>query len=450
MRYDIVIIGGGPAGYVAAIRAGQLGKKTLLIEKTRVGGMCLNWGCIPTKALLESAKRLDEVRRASDFGISGIDQAAVTFDWLKAASRAERVVKRLTKGVEFLLKKNQVEIETGTAELLSGSEISVNNRLISAGNIILATGTLPGMPAVEGLTADSLFPFQDLLKQAALPRQPVIFGDGPSAIEMVQFFSMVGAQPLMLTVSDRLIPMADPFVSKTVSDQLRKNKVVHASLQEARFLFDEKVVMVGERSFKYDALINLGDRTPVLPSMKGFSLKQKNGFPIVDEHLQTSQPGVYAIGDVNGLSVFAHAASAQGLFVVNHLAGVPGLYPPKAIPLNLYTWPEIAQVGPGEHQLTAQGVEYKSAEFPLSANGKSMAEGQNDGILRILYEPKYGEILGVVVVAPHATDMIAEAVALIELEGTVADVARMVHAHPTVSEVMMEAALAAIDMPVHR
>jgi dihydrolipoamide dehydrogenase len=450
MKYDIVIVGGGPAGYVAAIRAGQLGSKTLLIEKQRVGGMCLNWGCIPTKALLESAKRLEDVRRATDFGISGIELTAIGFDWPKAATRAERVVRKLTKGVEFLLKKNGVEVESGEAVLLSATELSVNNRTLTADQILLATGTLPAFPEVEGLKPEDLFPFRDLLRQKSLPRRPVIFGDGPPAIEMVQFFSMIGAEPLLLSGSGRLIPQADPFVSKTVDELLRKSKVVHKPLKEVGWRFPEKTVVMADGEFAYDALINLTDRLPVLPAMMGFSLVHRNGFPVVDEHLQTSQPGIYAIGDVNGLSTFAHAASAQGLYVINHLAGVPGLYPPRAVPLNLYTWPEIAQVGPGEDQLSEKGIEYKVAEFPLSANGKSMAEGQPDGNLRILFEPKYGEILGVVIVAPHATDMIAEAVALMELEGTVADVARMVHAHPTVSEVMMEAAFVAVDAPVHR
>jgi len=450
MNYDVIVIGGGPAGYVAAIRSGQLGHKTLLLEKDKLGGMCLNWGCIPSKALLESAKKLVEVQRAEEFGVTGIDVDKVGFDWTKAASRAERLVKRLSKGVESLLKKNGVETEIGKAVLNSPNEVLVNNRLLTTRFVILATGSLP-MP-IEGdvFSVKDLYPFKELLKQKSLPKRPLILGDGPSAIEMAQFFSMVNAQPLLVTFSERLVSMADPYISEVIGRQLQKSRVMVKAFSDLAWNNAKRLVHHDNWNFEYDALINLADRQAVLPETKGFSLDLHQGFLQTNEHLQTSQKTIYAVGDVNGLSIFAHAASAQGLFAVNHLSGVQGLYPPKAIPLNLYTYPEIAQVGYGEHQLKKLGIEYKTADFPLSANGKAMAEGQVDGTVRIHYEPRYGEILGVIIVAPQATDMIAEAVSLIELEATVADVARMVHAHPTISEVMMEAAFIAIDAPIHR
>ena len=450
MDYDVVVVGGGPAGYVAAIRAGQLGHRTVLVEKEHLGGMCLNWGCIPSKALLESAKRLEDVRTASEFGVSGLDMEALAFDWSKASLRAGRLVRRLTKGVESLLKKNNVEIVKGEAVIDSVHEVSVNNRMLSSRYIVLATGTLPVLPEDIPVSSETIFPFTELLRQTHLPQRPLILGDGPSAVEMAQFFSMVGAAPLLLRRHDRLIPMADPLVSETATRLLDKKKVQIRSFTELLWEGAKQTVASGDWRFQYDALINLADRRAIMPKTGGFALEMKNGFPLVDEYLRTSQENIYAVGDVNGLSVFAHAASAQGLFAINHLSGIKGEYPPKAVPINIYTWPEIAQVGLGELQLKETGVEYKSADFPLSANGKAMAEGHADGLLRIHFEPRYGEILGVVIVAPHATDMIAEAVSLIELEATVADAARMVHAHPTVSEVMMEAAFVALDSPIHR
>ncbi len=450
MIYDVVVIGAGPAGYVAAIRAGQLGKKTLLIEKERLGGMCLNWGCIPTKALLESAKKMEEVRRASEFGVVGLDLKSMKFDFKKAADRATRLVKKLTKGVEFLLKKNGVEIEFGEAYLASPNEVQIGNRLISTDHIVLATGSMPELPK-GGILADAdIFPMKMLLEQERLPQRPVIVGDGPSAVEMAQFFSLVGAEPVLLTVNDRYIPNADPLISANVEQLLKNSHVTTGSYHEAKFDSAEKRLRFGERVVSYDSVINLADRRAVLPPMDRVNLALTgDGFVSVNHWLQTSQDNIYAVGDMNGLSAFAHAASAQALSAVNHLSGVQSGYDARVIPLNLYTMPEMAQVGLGEQLLKEKGMEYETTEFVLSANGKALAEGHREGRVRIYFEPRYGEILGVVIVAPDATDMIAEAVSLIELEATVADAARMIHAHPTISEVMMEAALAAVGSPIH-
>lgn len=449
MNYDVIVIGGGPAGYVAAIRTGQLGKKTLLIEKERLGGMCLNWGCIPTKALLESARKLEETLQVVEFGVTGIDARSVGFDFRKAASRAERIVKRLSKGVEYLLKKNKVDIEIGLASLNSPTEVLINGRTVTGQKLVLATGSLPGLPVLNGLNDQALFPFQEILSQERLPHRPVIIGNGPPAIEMAQFFSSLGAEPVLLTTLDRLLPMADPFLSTAISQLLRKKKVPSWALSEVSFNGVDQTIRHGDGSVAYDAVINLSDRQAVLPPINGFDLVLNSGFVAVNDQMQTSQENIYAVGDLNGLSQFAHAASAQGLSAANHLSGIDIPYSHHTVPVNLYTWPEMAQAGLGEHQLKALGKEYKTVEFPLSANGKAMAEGHGDGMLRLHFDPRYGEILGVIIVAANATDMIAEAVSLIELEATIADAAKMVHAHPTVSEVMLEAAQLAMGSPIH-
>lgn len=450
MEYDVVVIGGGPAGYVAAIRAGQLGRKTLLIEKEHLGGMCLNWGCIPTKALLESAKRLEEVRRADEFGVVGLEAQAVGLDYAKAAARAARLVKKLTKGVEFLLKRNRVEIARGEAVVMSPNEVQLGNRSLVTRHIVLATGSRPGALEQIGLEAGGFFPMQKILEQESLPRRPVIVGDGPSAVEMAQFFSLIGAEPVLLPLHERLVPSADPFISESVQQLLKKSGVLMNPFHETEFLVREKSLRMGERTVPFDTVINLSDRRAVLPDLNGISLEMtEEGFVSVNRWLQTSQENIYAVGDMNGLSAFAHAASAQGLSAANHLSGVPGAYESRAIPFHLYTLPEMAQVGLGEQQLGKTGQEVRVSEFMLSANGKAMAEGHREGRVRLYYESRYGEILGVVIVAPNATDLIAEAVSLIELEATVADAAKLIHAHPTVSEVMMEAALAAAGSPIH-
>lgn len=462
MDYDLIIIGAGPGGYVAAIRAGQTGLKTALIEKSAVGGMCLNWGCIPTKALLESAKRLQLVKKAGDFGIDGIDAKKLTFNWPKAVKRTERIVKRLTKGVQFLLKKNGVDVIEGTASINMDKSVSVENRLLKAENVIIATGSKPSALTID-LPEHVLLEVENLLKMEELPKNPVIFGSGPHAVELVQFFSMAGVKASLVAEEPLLMPSADPFLSGHTVKSLKKAKaniyLAYAlkSYKDGELtlqLLEDNLGQADENEIETipcDCLINASGRTAVVPET-AFHLDLERGFIAVNDRLRTSAENVFAIGDVNGRSIFAHAASAQGLYVVNQINGIhqDSLFDNEKFPINIYTHPEMAQIGLTEPQVQQLNTAYKVSEFPLSANGKAMTEGENEGMVRLLSDKKYGEVLGVQIIAPHATDMIAEASAIMQMEGTVHDIAQTIHAHPTVSEVFMEAGFDAFDQAIHK
>ena len=458
MDYDLIIIGAGPGGYVAAIRAGQTGLKTALIEKYTVGGMCLNWGCIPTKALLESAKRLQALKKISDFGIDGIDLKQLSFNWPTAVKRAQRIVNRLTKGVQFLLKKNGVDVITGTASINADKSVSVENKLYQAKNIIIATGSRP-TPLPGSIPAEVLVEVEDLLKLEALPEKVVVLGNGPHAVELAQFFNLVGKTVSLVSGEPLLIPQVDPFLREFAEKMLKKSKVeVVLSAAVKGVENGELLLEVGNdkagktvKRIPGDKLINASERSAVLPE-SAVPLKLEGKFLKVDDYLQTSVDNIYAVGDVNGRSIFAHAASAQGLYVVNRINGVAqdSLFGMEKFPINIYTPPEMAQVGLTEPQVQKLNSKYKVSEFPLTANGKALTEGETEGLVRLLSDKKYGEVLGAQIIAAHATDMIAEAALLMEMEGTVYDVAQTIHAHPTVSEIFMEAGFDAFDQPIHK
>lgn len=435
MTYDLIIIGSGPAGYVSAIRAGQTGLKTLVIDKKYVGGMCLNWGCIPTKALIESAKTYRTVKTASAFGITGIAPEELGFDWKQAVTRTQGVVSRLSKGIEFLWKKNGVDFLSAEASILSPTTVSANNQIFETKAIAIATGSKP-LPGPQGAIE-----LEDLLQLELLPSKPVIWGRGSVALELAQMFDLLDRKPIIVTPKLPLVPQLDDHLNTWIERKLKKDKI--RVLLESEVSYQNGKLIYQDTELEQDGIINAGFRGAVLPESK-LQLDLHHGFIKTDADLQTSVPGIYAIGDVNGRSYLAHAASAQGLAMVDHLHGKAGGYSDAQIPLNIYSRPEIAQVGQTERELKDSGQEYESREFPLTANGKALAEGNAEGFIRLLFEPKYKQVLGVQIIAENATDMIAEAGLMLELEGTVYDLAKTVHAHPTVSEIFMEAGAAAL------
>jgi len=451
MKYDVIIIGSGPAGYVAAIRAGQVGLKTAIVEKESIGGMCLNWGCIPSKAMIESAKLFTRIQSdAAKFGIEGIDKKNLSFNYSKAARRANAVVTRLTKGVEFLLKKNGVEIVTGTAEITSKNTVKVENRSMEADKIIIATGT--SFPKIESPNKDLTVDVKDLFSDREIPDNVVVAGGNSVAIELAQFFSLTGKKVTLAVPTDSIMPLADKYLSDYMLGVLKKNKidlVFNSPIDSLKKIYKDGELDLSEKKVKCELFINAVKRQAITPKTD-VKLEMEEGFIKVDDDCITSVPGIYAIGDVNGKSSFAHIGSAQGLHVIDHIKGIKSKLDLKKYPLNMYTVPEFAQIGSTEVEIQGMGIEYKVSEFPLSANGKAMTEGTNEGFVRILSEVKYGEVLGVQIVAPHATDLIAEASAYMQLESTIYDIAKTVHAHPTISEVFMEAGFEAVDKAIHK
>ncbi len=439
-KYDLIIIGAGPGGYVAGIRAGQTGLKTAIIEKEYIGGMCLNWGCIPTKSLLESAKLFSKIKSAEKFGIDGIGD--ISFNWEKAVKRTKPIVKKLTKGVEYLLKKNGVEIIKGSAEIVSDRMVTVNNRSLKTDNIIIATGSKPA--EIHSLKANIL-DIEKMLLKTEIPKKLAVIGSGSVAVELCQLFKMMDRDVSLLIKGNQLIPGLDSSIETFLFDKFKKEKIEIIK----DFDFKDNCILVNNIILKFDMVINASLRQAILPP-NSLNLTIDRGFIQTDKNLETSIPGIYAVGDVNGKNFYAHSASAQGLAVVNIIHGLENDIDFNKHPINIYTYPEIAQLGKTQETLENENIKFKSSEFPLSSNGKALAEGETEGFLRILFEEKYGEVLGVQIVASNATDLISEASAAMQMEATVFDVAKTVHAHPTVSEVFMEAGFYAAGEPVHR
>lgn len=429
MNYDLIIIGSGPSGYVSAIRAGQLGMKTLIIEKEKLGGMCLNWGCIPSKSLIESAKLLEKIKNSKKYGIEGIDKKALSFNWKNAVKKAFANSGKLSKGIEFLLKKNNVEVEFGEAEITDEESVTVNNRNIKAKNIIISTGSFPQKSENE-------IDITDLYELEELPEKIAFAGHGPVSVELAQMAAMAGLEVYIITDSKKLIPELDDYANEFLIKKLKKHKI--AIVENSSELPDEIVV------------VNSKIRKAVVPKSKININLTDDGFIETNDNFATNISNIFAVGDVNGKSAYAHLGSAQGLFVVNNIKGVKNSFDFNKYPINIYTYPEIAQIGKTEQAVIEDNIDYKLSSFPLSANGKALISGDTEGEVRIISEKKYGEVLGVTIISENATDMIAEAAAYMSIEGTVYDIAATIHAHPSISEVFMEAGLDAGDKAIHK
>lgn len=433
MNYDLIIIGSGPAGYVAAIRAGQTGLKTLVIDKQYVGGMCLNWGCIPTKTLLESARFYNRIaNQASEFGISGIEPDKLSFDWPKAQKRSQQIVAKLSRGIEYLWKKNAVEFLKAEASIVSPTKVRAGDNIYETKNIIIATGS---RPAKQQLFPNSI-EIYELLAAERLPEKPLLYGRGAIIVELAQFFSLLGKKPIIVQSEAPLIPGIDPYLESFMLKRLKKDKV--SILQAFDIQVQATSIKQVENYYEYDAVINCSLREAVLPGLE-IKLNTRDGFLQTDDNYRTSEASIYAAGDVNGKSYLAHVASSQAISIINTINRID-MDNTSHYPINIYTEPEIAQIGLTEPQLKEKGQEYLSREFGFSANGKALAEGAAEGFIRILYEPKYQQVLGVQIAGQNATDLISEASVLMQLEGTVFDLATAVHAHPTIAEVFMDAA----------
>jgi len=444
MKYDLIIIGSGPAGYVAGIRAGQIGLKTAIIEKNDIGGMCLNWGCIPTKTLIESAKVLNQVQNSAEFGIEGFNPKSIKLIWNKVQKRSVRIVRRLTKGVEYLLKKNGVEMITGEAIIKSANSVVVEKQLLETENIIIATGSKPNL-LPNKINSTSI---QEFLKLPELPQNPVVIGSNAHAVELTQFFNLSGINVKLLTESKTVLSEADDFLSEFLVKLFKKNKIELILETEIKKSENGKI-FTNQGDFETDCLINASDRVGIIPKSE-IDIGTKDNFIKVNGLLQTNFESIFAVGDVNGRSKFAHVASAQGLHAVNVISGIKKDFEHSKYPINIYTNPEMAQIGLTEAEIKNENIDYKISEFPLSANGKALIEGQREGWIRMLSEKKYGEVLGVQIIANNATDLIAEAGVLMQLEGTVYDVANTIHAHPTIAEIYLEAGFDASEQPIHK
>lgn len=454
-KYDIVVIGAGPGGYVAAIKAGQLGAKVAIIEKNAIGGVCLNIGCIPTKALIKSARVYQEVLNSEEFGIT-LDQKSVKVDMEKVVKRKDIVVKKLTTGVAMLLKKNKVDIITGEAKIVDKNNIEVNGETIQTNNIIIATGASPVIPPIpgvkEGIESGLILTSKEALSLNKIPTNLVVVGGGVIGIEFATIYASFGSNVTVIEMADNILVNIDDEVRTAYLKSLKKQNINVITKGAVTKVEKDKVIYTLDgKNHEVPAdkvLMSVGMR----PNTKGL---EHLGFEITrqgittNEKLETTVKGIYAIGDVNGKYMLAHVASAEGIIAAENIMGKNALMDYNKVPSGIYGTPEIANVGLTEQQAKQQGIDYIVSKFPLVANGKSLAEGEVDGFIKIIANKKYNEIIGVHILAPHATDLISEAVVLMELEGTAYELAKAIHPHPTLSESIMEAAHGIIDKPIH-
>lgn len=446
--YDIAVIGGGPGGYVAAIKAAQMGKKTVIIEKEHVGGTCLNVGCIPTKALLKSAEALKEVKECGAFGVIGVDVSKAALDLETVQNRKQTIIGQLVGGVQGLLKKNGAVLESGEGVLEDPHTIKVGGKTITAENVIIATGSeaksllIPVDPAMPVLTST------EMLNISEAPESMAVIGGGVIGIEFAYFLASIGVKVTVIEFLDRILPMVDAELTAQVTENLREMgieihtgaKVTEITAEGVRF---ERGGTQSEVNCQ-QVLMAVG-RAPSLAGIdpEKLGLKTERGAIVTDKTLKTSVPGIYAIGDVNGKAMLAHTASAEAIVAVETICGEKAEMDYDKIPSAIYIQPEIASIGLTEEQAKAKYGEVKVGRFPMMANGKAKVEGEERGMIKVITEAKYGEIVGVHMYCIHATDMIAEASAAMKLESTAEELAMAIHPHPTVSEIMHEAMHAA-------
>lgn len=452
--FDIIVVGGGPGGYVAAIKAAQLGRKTAIVEKHIFGGVCVNKGCIPTKVLLRSLESLKEVKESEKFGVTGVDVSGARLDMTAIQKRKTAVVSQLTGGVNGLLKKNKVTVLKGEGKLQDRNTVTVEGKAYSADYIVIATGSavknlpIPVDPAMKTITSD------EALNLEEIPKDIAIIGGGVIGIEFAYFLAGAGSKVTVIEFLDRILPMVDEEITAQVSTMLKGLGVeIHTGARVTEIAKD--AVLFEKDGAKHNlpvsgVLMAVG-RIPDLGGIdcEALNIATDRGAIVTDLTLKTSVDNIYAIGDVNGKSMLAHTASAEGIVAVENICGHPRTMDYEKIPSAVYTQPEIASIGLTEAQAREKYGAVRVGKFPLLANGKAKVAGNESGLIKVIVDPKYGEILGVHLFCIHATDMIAEASAAMNLEATAEEITRTVHPHPTVSEIYHEAFHAALDKAIH-
>ncbi|MGG9971706.1 dihydrolipoyl dehydrogenase [Ferruginibacter sp. SUN002] len=455
MAYDVIVLGSGPGGYPAAIRASQLGKKVAIVEKENLGGICLNWGCIPTKALLKSAQVFEYAKHSKDYGINIANPSA---DFSGVIGRSRGVADKMSKGIQFLMKKNKIDVIMGFGKLIAPGKLEItaadgSKKVEEAKNIIIATGgrarALPTMP-IDG---KKIIAYREAMSLPTQPKSMIVCGSGAIGSEFAYFYNSLGTQVTMVEFMPRLVPVEDEDISKELEKQFKKqgmtimtnSEVLSVDTSGAGVKAKVKTAS-GEVVLEADVLLSA---VGVVANIEGIGLeslgiKTDKGKIIVDANQQTNVPGIYAIGDCTPGQALAHVASKEGINAAEHLSGHhPEPLDYNNIPGCTYCTPEIASVGYTEKAAKDAGYEVKVGKFPFIASGKAVAGGATDGFVKVIYDAKYGEFLGCHMIGTNVTEIIAEAVVARKLETTAHEILNAVHPHPTMSEGLKEATAAA-------
>ena len=464
MKYDIAIIGSGPGGYVAAIRASQLGKKVAVIEKESLGGICLNWGCIPTKALLKSAQVFEYVKHAEDYGIS-VGKTKIDFKGIIARSR--KVADGMSKGVQFLMKKNKIDVIMGFGKILKAGQVEVTNdagekKNIEADHIIIATGgrskELPNL-MIDG---KKIIGYREAMSLPKLPASMVVVGAGAIGAEFAYFYNALGTTVTVVEFLEQgLLPREDADISKELERSFKKAGIIvkaGTSVEAVDTSASRLKVKIKDRksgkedTIECDVVLSAAGISTNLSGigLEEIGIKSDKGLITVDPYYRTNIPGIYAIGDVVSGPALAHVASAEGIICVEQIAGEnPQALDYENIPSCTYCHPEVASVGHTESSAKEAGFDIKVGKFPFSASGKASAAGHKEGFIKVIFDAKYGEWLGAHMIGENVTEMIAEVVAARKLETTGHEIIKTVHPHPTMSEAIMEATAAAYGEVIH-
>ncbi|MCM3588298.1 dihydrolipoyl dehydrogenase [Mesobacillus maritimus] len=447
-EFDLIVIGAGPGGYVPAIRAAQLGKKVAIVERKKLGGTCLNVGCVPSKALLKHSELVEEIQKANSWGIH---TGEVSIDFQKLMKRKDQVVRTLAGGVEHLLNKNNIEIFQGEASVTGDLIVTVGAETLRGKDLLLATGSRPFIPPIKGLhqvnylTTDTFFDLKEL------PKQLVIIGGGVISVELAFAMAPLGTNVTIIEVAPDILLTEDEDARKVIKKHLKKKKIKAITLAEIQEVTDGKVLLT-DQEISFDTLLVATGRQPNLEVATDLNLKldSANKFVEVNEFYETSKKHVYAVGDLIGGYQLAHAASAEGLVAVHRMNGeTPQPLNQTEIPRCVYTHPEIASFGLSEDQARKSYADVQVTVTPLAGNAKAIAEGETDGFVKIISDQRYQEILGAVIVGAKATELIGEILAVKHAEGTMSELASLVHAHPAISEAIGENANALYKQAIH-
>jgi len=457
---DVVIIGGGTGGYVAAIKAAQLGLKTILMEKDKLGGVCLNWGCIPTKALVSTAELINHLQRAGEFGIQVKDYS---IDFPAIMKRKEMITWRLSSGVEQLLKANQVRVIKGEGQIIKPGTVEVTDaagkkEIIKTKNIIIATGSKVMRLPIPGIDNEGVITSDGALSLSELPSRMVIIGGGVVGIEFAGIFKTLGVEVTVVEMLPRILLPIDEEIAFRLTQVLKRKGIeilTDSKVKEIKKNHQNLEVLIstsdGEKKLETEKVLLAAGRVPELGNIdvQSLGIELDKGAIKVDEKMMTNIPGIYAVGDVVGKIMLAHVASREGIVAVENIAGKKVLMDYKVVPNCVFSMPEVASVGLTEEEARKENSNIKVSKFPFIANGKALGMGETEGMVKIIADADTSELLGFHILGAHASDLIAEGTLALSVEATAFEIVNTIHAHPTLAETIAEAAEGITGKPIH-